>query len=112
MSLTEEKLIAMGSSEKIDKIEGLKDFQKQRSFSGDSGPTISMRERALSFTKVVGRKISPPESRERCHTFSQLKSSMYLDRVKQRRETNKTCTPLDEETPQFNQMTAVQRQLS
>ena len=76
-----------------DDVDGFKDFQKPSSMdpalarvkcrdsSGDDGG--APRSRAQSFT--THRKISPIE-RERANSFSQLKSSKYLERVKRRRE--------------------------
>ena len=73
---------------------GFRDFQKpssmdpalarikERNSSGDDG-VGAPRSRAQSYS--VHRKISPTE-RERANSFSQLKSSKYLERVKMRRE--------------------------
>ena len=77
----------------IDEDEGFRDFQKksnidpalarikERTLSGDD--TGNQRNRAQSFS--VHRKISPTE-RERASSFSQLKSSKYMERVKKMRE--------------------------
>ena len=75
--------------------DGFKDFQKpssmdpalarikSRNSSGGDEGVGAPRSRAQSFT--AHRKISPTE-RERANSFSQLKSSKYLERVKMRRE--------------------------
>merc|ERR1740137_308960 len=78
---------------------------KERNLSGEDG-VGPPRSRAHSFT--AHRKISPTE-RERANSFSQLKSSKYLERVKMRREQKpvpelfsvvqeeKACTPVNPE---------------
>ena len=73
-------------------IDCFKDFQKPshidpaiariRERDEDEG-NITTRARAQSFS--THRKISPTE-RERASSFSQLKSSKYLERVKMRKE--------------------------
>jgi len=98
--------------------DGFKDFQKpssmdpalarikSRNSSGGDEGVGAPRSRAQSFT--AHRKISPTE-RERANSFSQLKSSKYLERVKMRREQKpvpelfsvvqeeKACTPVNPE---------------
>jgi len=95
--------------------EGFRDFQKPSSVDpalarvksrNSSGDDVSGAPRNRSQTFSANRKISPTE-RERASSFSQLKSSKYLERVKKRREQKpvpelfsvvqeeKSCTPIN-----------------
>ena len=77
-----------------DNAEGFRDFQKPSSIDpalarvksrNSSGDEVIGAPRNRSQTFSAHRKISPTE-RERASSFSQLKSSKYLERVKKRRE--------------------------
>ena len=79
-----------------DNVEGFRDFQKPSSIDpalarvksrNSSGDDCIGSPRSRSQTFSAHRKISPTE-RERASSFSQLKSSKYLERVKKRREQN------------------------